>query len=990
MSGVRVRRALAQALAFSCATLFLASGSANAQLTSQELKCSKALVKSAGKLYSTILKSTTKCRDADISGKADDPGLCSPLTGKSAEKVAKAREKLRGGVAKACASVCSASTDIVCTHDLDCPPVGSGAQRCTGDASSNPFSRTNLGFPGPYCEAVLGHEIENTNDIADCTASVVESVAAHVLENVYADADDGTGLSEDAAQCLSKLGKVVSKGPAKIAGAIGKCRDSQNGADNRSVLADACVTNDEGVLKAILKNIGKANKTVEKSCTTGALAELNLCGEGTGAITDFAGAQECLGELVVEAADSENLPADRSYIPINLIEAAYPEAGVASCGDGLLNEGRTSFNGVGEECEVGNEAACGAGSCFPPGDAWECTCDNTPRMRLSVDGAATDSDAGWTGNSHDAVHVDGQGFVADLSNCDCDSLDAADCVGSTSDSTCDVAADTAPRCSGPFTGLSCDEQGDMNDSFENSDCYVCDADSINAGDHCADGDGHPDESLCQSRCFDNATGLPVDPETTCNSQTDCGAGKTCRGRCDNTQTCDLLVEGAPLPLISANTAVCVQLAYFSDIEGTRDLITGQGEFFYDGRSLTHFGISQASPCPQCEGVCLGGGNDGKACVGRCDVSDEPCLDNEDCVGIGDTACLETTPECPDGSCRLAPVCTAGPNEGRACRPQADTPFGVVSADCPPDPNKNITGGGTKMGNRPLTTGTVQLNSPVPCTAQGFSNFDCPCPDDGGTPSKPNTCNPACNAGPNYLERCPAFSSCVGGDEPGAACDEDLDCSGDGTCTGTPDKCTAGGLFKINTACTTNADCDSSPGSGNGVCEPSCPGGLCTPLCVAQGECDGASAFPGRTCAVNADCAGGTCGPSSDDDDGVCAAGPVDYRCTGAGFTGQPCLAANVGTQIGCELGPDGTPGTVDDLVGAGECRPAGNHECFLNGGFAEGGDTINGNGSPTDVNMVAIHCTPRGVSAVNPVSGFGGPQRLRRRGTLSLNTTSIQ
>lgn len=982
MSAFKVFRVSSGFVALTCLFLFASAGTGLAQLESQELKCSKALAKSTAKLYSTILKNTTKCRDADISGKQDDPGLCSPLTGKAADKVAKAEEKLASKVAKACTSVCGLSNDIACSRDLECPPNGSNRETCVGVGGTNPFNSDDLGFPGPYCEAILGHTLSGAGDIAACVSAIAARVADDVVTNLYADIDESAALSKEAAGCLSKLGKAASKGPAKIATAIGKCRDEQNDLDGRLILADACATSDAGAIKAITKNIDKADKTIDKSCSTAALSELNLCGAGVGGITDAAGAKACVGALLLEAADSQQPPVERSYVTINLVDGTHPDAGVATCGDGLINEGRTSFNGVGEECEVGDDSACGGGNCFPPGDAWECTCDTTARLRFSVDGPATDSDAGWTGGSHDAVHVTGQGFTAEVTNCDCDDLDDATCVGSTSDSVCDTFVDAAPTCSGPDTGMNCDAQGDNDDVYERGDCFVCDENSINAGDYCGDGNDGTVESACQSQCFNNTTNTPTGP---CDRQTDCAAGETCKGRCDSTQVCDILSEGAPLPLIAATTPVCVNLALFSDIVGTRDIVTAEEELFYQARSFTHFGISTDSPCPECAGTCS---DSGEPCLGRCDVSDANCIVDSDCTGLGDTTCLSATPECPGAGavCNLVPVCTDGPNAARSCRPGAETPFGVVSADCPPFPSANITGSGVKMNHDPMTSGSDVLTGDLPCSALGFHNFSCPCPDDGGAPTKPNNCNAACNAGANLGLACPDFTRCVGGTDAGSACDEDADCEG-GTCTGTANKCTAGGPVSLGASCSVNADCDSGGGGGDGVCEPACPGGLCTPLCVAQGICDGASAFPGTTCTLDEDCDGGTC-LADDPFDGNCAAGPTNYRCDGEGFTGNPCVAGNVGTETGCEFGPDGSPDTADDLPGAGICRPV-KQECFLDNGYAEGGTTLNGLGDPSNVSWVSVVCTPRGVSAINPVSGFGGPQRLRRKGTVTMNVETL-
>ncbi|MFT4570035.1 MAG: hypothetical protein ACI8TX_002776 [Hyphomicrobiaceae bacterium] len=961
----------------------LTTGLAHAELTKQELKCSKTLVKSTGNFYKTFVKATAKCRDKDISGKTDDPGLCSPLDAKTIAKLDKARSKLALKAGKACASVCGNSTNITCAHDLECPPRGDARETCSGVAGSNPFSTVNLAFPGPYCDAILGHAIDGTDDIALCLADLAESIGGQVIDHVYGDVDDSNGLSKEEGKCVSALGKLASKTPTKIIGPVGLCRDAANGLSNQIVASDGCASTDEKAAKIIAKNLAEIDKTIDKKCTPAILAKLNLCGQGIGGITDTATAKTCVRDLLLEAADSQVRPTDRSYIPINLIDATHPSAGVATCGDGLLNGGRTSFNGVGEECEIGNDAACGSGNCFPPGDAWECTCDNIPRVRLSVDGEATDSDAGWTGNSHDADHVDGMGFTADVTNCDCTDFDGGTCVGTSGDKICDTFAKTGPTCSGPPTGLNCDEQGDVNGAFGDSDCFICDEDSVNAGAHCGV-DGDPSELLCDSRCFDDETGLVIVPDALCDRQTDCAIGQTCRGRCDDTRTCDILLEGAPLPLVAASTQVCVQIAFFDDIVGTRNIETGEQEYFYSGRSFTHFGYSFANPCPTCEGTC---DDDGAPCSGRCDVTDDACLTDGDCTEGGDTTCLTTTPDCSGvgAVCELITVCSEGPNKDAICRPGASTPFGIVSADCPMDPSRGITGSGTPMEHRPATTKTVQLLTSEPCTATGLENYDCPCPSAGGVTTKPNRCGAACDSGPRFAETCPDFSRCVGGTEAGAACDEDSDCDG-GACTGTPDICTAGFNVTLGQGCTNNTDCE-LPLAGNGVCEPACPGGYCGPLCIPQGICDGASAYPGTTCAVDADCTGGSCLPD-DPFDGACAAGPTDHTCSGRGFTGNPCAAINAGTEIGCELGTDGIAGTVDDLIGAGICRPT-KHECFLNNGFAEGGDTLNGLGDATDYNVVSVTCTPGGVAGVNPVSGFGGPQRLRRKGTMTMNVDSI-
>lgn len=223
--------------------------------------------------------------------------------------------------------------------------------------------------------------------------------------------------------------------------------------------------------------------------------------------------------------------------------------------------------------------------------------------------------------------------------------------------------------------------------------------------------------------------------------------------------------------------------------------------------------------------------------------------------------------------------------------------------------------------------------------------------------------------------------------PGAACDEDADCDG-GTCNGNPKECTAGHSGLIGQVCTANANCDTTLGSGDGVCTDACPGGRCVPLCYPQGECDGGSR-DGQQCATDEDCTGGGTCLVTDDEDGLCAAGPDKFRCSGAGYTTLPCSPLDVNTGKGCEDGEDGVGGNEDDIPGAGVCqsRPI---DCWYNNGIAEGGDTLNGEGSPSDVNVNATFCTPpNGNSAIDSVSGFGGPSRIRRQGSAFINVPSF-
>jgi hypothetical protein len=81
---------------------------------------------------------------------------------------------------------------------------------------------------------------------------------------------------------------------------------------------------------------------------------------------------------------------------------------------------------------------------------------------------------------------------------------------------------------------------------------------------------------------------------------------------------------------------------------------------------------------------------------------------------------------------------------------------------------------------------------------------------------------------------------------------------------------------------------------------------------------------------------------------------------------------------------------MDDLEGAGGCIED-IRSCFLDPIVAQGGSTLNGKGSPTNLSTVGLFCQKRSLSnpGANAGAGFGGPTRVRVRGTNVPNFTSI-
>ena len=972
----RVLLAAVVALGLACAL------PSQAAVSKSEARCSGKVGGGAAKLAATVVKETMKCRDADISGKS--LGSCPNSKGEA--KIAKSVSKLVGFATKSCGSQCLHDPEVPCLADSHCPPLASAQGKCN-DGGTDPFDIANIGYGGSACRAILGHEVLDSDDIASCVAITVRDAADDFVAAVYGSTNNASGLLKDAARCLSKAGKMANKLMGSVAKGVVKCR---SGILRGKVLGDPrkCSTDDAKVAKKISKMEQKLRSTLTKSCPAAALAALDLCGQGVAAVTTTQSAGDCLAAAAKEAADGQDTPLLRNYAMRSVIDGAFPPEPV--CGDGVVNQFRSVHLRLGEECDGDDDGAC-PGQCLPPGDMFECTCGDIPRLRVFQYADKGDSDAGWHGMPHNQESVGMSGYVVTMSNCDCTEFNGATCVGVTTDQVCDLSGQQLPVCSHtPGSAATCDESGDADGADEDADCWVCDAFNSNAGANCEN------ESDCQAQCHDsdwNATGNP------CSTQSDCPLGQVCRGQCDRSQSCLLLTEGAPLAVVSSSTAACTYNAFRNNVTGTLDIVTGEFNIYFEIRTVAHMGERVTVPCPVCGGFCDGGAKrgavsyDGEICMGSCSQSGDECRFDADC-GQGEY-CTGDSDDCPGGFCNLANVCRWGGegNEGRACRIDFQHPvWGSTAADCPPNPGKNISGPGLWTYHDPMTSGYEELTAELPCSAQGYELYDCHCPDDGGEPTKPNSCGAACNAGPNQGQGCAnawselgIFTSCSGGANEGRACDADDDCPG-ATCSANPRHCT-GDASTAGVPCSSDSDC------GGGTCQDACPGGRCVPLCQAE---------------------------AGDPEEGVCASGPPFYLCEGGKYYQVNCLSTAIGagceatcTSSGlscnsqddcagaercegpctshqiCEAGPDGILGNDDDREGAGACM-AKPRSCHLPTITAQGGSTLNGLGDPTNFREVSIWCFPASVNPpMNSQSGFGGPARHRGEGFRVLNVSSI-
>lgn len=996
-----------------------------------EIKCFGALANAVSKRQAAVVKAMAACRNNLI---ASGTGSCPDQAANDA--IQKSADAIARSLPKKCQSTCSVS-GVSCIDDMFCPPNGNTPENCTAGAKQLPFHAANMGFPGPGCAGVLRPGVmANPIDFATCMAGMGKSNAETLIEMVYGSIDQSSGISAGAAKCLAAIARTLPKSAGKMVKAVSKCRNIQLGADPALIAADTCATDDAKTAESLAKELQKAGDSIGKFCTDDTIRELDICGAGPGGINSLADARICLGDVLAESAYSIDDAETRQYVRVSLINAAYAGTLRARCGDNVVNQIPNQFLLAGEECDGTDDSVC-PGECAPPGDVFECTCKTNPRANYYTDGLFSELDNGWSGASHQSLFSNNHGFTTEVSGCDCDQFGAAGqeatCVGTSTNPICANYGRMGPRCSwDPYGTQTCDEHGNNNHVHADSDCAKCDQYSVNAGEYCTG------EADCDSQCYD-PNGTATGP---CNKQSDCIAPDVCKGRCDSkTPYCNVLHDGAPLPMASQGSAVCSDTLFSTDIEGTRNIVTGEHALDMDMHSVTYLAQSTSRPCPVCggfcsnpsvkageicEGTCSGpatqcrtGANAGLTCTGDGDCPGSRCLQvacrfDSDCSGNG-TCEGANSPECSGGTCNLSLVCAGGSNNGRPCRIEAFTPFGTTSIDCPPPVASNISGSGLAVSYTPLTSEAVELEDPDTCDAPGYellngchcvknctgginygapchSDADCPldaiptgyasCRGRGTTRAQPNRCAPSCTAaGANYGRGCGRnFTTCDGGAHDGAPCDEDADCAaGGGTCTANPTICDAGA--NTGQACNVAGDC---PG---GSCVDACPGGICTPFCVQKGQCVGGS-NDGANCGVDLACPGGSC-VVVDSEEGVCPSGPSLYHCSGKGFEYRVCTPGDAGTTNGCEAGLDNILGTDDDYVGAGTCiADVGN--CFVDNAHAEGGDTLNGQGDPTNTKSVAVFCLQASSSdAVNATAGMPGPGRLRESGLVVPNFTRL-
>jgi cysteine-rich repeat protein len=664
-------------------------------------------------------------------------------------------------------------------------------------------------------------------------------------------------------------------------------------------------------------------------------------------------------------------------------DACLTDCAAASCGDGFLcgSVGCTSGPSGGlEECDD-----AGANDDMTP-DACRTTCANAGCGDNVIDGGETCDDGDDTmacdgdcttpacGDSYvnPAFNEDCDGGGGDTPTCDADCTDA-ECgdlyVNAAAGENCeDGDAEGGDGCSaacqtGPGSGEQdpeCPNLGELTLYSKNSnivcttnvDCTfprfcntaVSRCETIADLDSGWNGAGH--DSDINDQVTAAATLLCEGPsEAGCGECQVTGISPTAGNcRCANSITteCDepLVADddncggaicncyfGAPFPLTSQGTPVCVSNKFSAEITGTANPDLGSGEIQASLRASVFLGYTTDMPCAVCGGKCS---NDNSGCIfdEDCDMGatcnqDTPGDGNRDGVCIRDASAHTGSGE---------PCEIDGMNASFPSRPNDPTPGeggAGYSIDCQPN-SPNAAGAGLKITLQ-QTTGVASKTAGVDCDGAGVGTDLCPCSICSVDSSEPCDSNADCAA---------IYKSCTNAPHDfGVQCDDDPDCAliDLGPCQGGINRC------RKNTAmvCATNNDCANQPG---GTCD--------TQTCSGKGS---SAPYPEPNF-----CADDIC-TDEGGGEGTCASGPDFLYCDG--------LVKADGIGINSCLSNNDCGGVL------GNCTITDEADCFLDPIVATGV------ADPDFPVAGAVFCIPpTSNSGVNNAAGLPGPGRVTSQG----------
>lgn len=211
------------------------------QLDELGAKCRAAVGKAASILIAVEAKAVRSCEEKVLGGKLPPDTVCR-TEGKTAGAVAKARQKLRQSIGKACGGhdkLCGVGAD-----DLALATIGWDVGTCTGAAD-------------PPC----GAAVADCDDVATCVTCIGEGAVDEAVGLAY-DAFAGPSASEKALKkCQKELGRITAALLAKHGQILAKCWSAGDGGD----LAGRCES-DPAVTSQVQRARDQAAKAVCKAC----------------------------------------------------------------------------------------------------------------------------------------------------------------------------------------------------------------------------------------------------------------------------------------------------------------------------------------------------------------------------------------------------------------------------------------------------------------------------------------------------------------------------------------------------------------------------------------------------------------------------------------------------------------------------------------------------------------------------------------------------
>jgi hypothetical protein len=600
-------------------------------------KCRSTIAKGGLKNTKAYMKAMTGCfKVRDASPSSTD---CNDITAAdTAAKVPGTEQKFAGGIAKSCTT--GVPADLLF---FECP------------------APCDVGTP----------TIATFADVAECLTCLGRDSAQALGNEAFGLPTSPLADAADLA-CHSAITKNVSKFYNTILKNVAKCQTTAEKAGGSTVENCTETTFSALIWDAYVKTRdGVADKCEDVTFPS---AALDTCGG--------AASVDALAACVAESAWDEGQAIITQYfsLPAAVVTTTTTTTTLPSAA-GCPDRGELVLYS-----KLSNISCTDNADCTEPR-----TCDTTLGLCTTV----ARLDTGWTGLSHGADINDGVRTRAALHCPNAAAPTCGECNVTGIDPeprNCRCANDTRQVCGDPFAAVS-------------DDCPSCSGGPF-AGLACTDDTECTAVGTCGRRCSNDVNALCTSdtdcPGGTCPAQTKCADGDswansrscdgTCSGTCTATSACDCYF-GAPFPLNSGGTPVCVVNRFAQNISGTADIDLGAGQISASLRARVYLGESNAAPCPVCDGDAVQG--DG--------IRDGTCSGGEN----------------DDLPCDATATNASSPAEFGA------PGGGSYSMDCVPTNGSNVSGQGLKVV-LDQTTGSTQLDANVDCDGAGAGTALCPC------------------------------------------------------------------------------------------------------------------------------------------------------------------------------------------------------------------------------------------------------------------------